>query len=240
MLLVLDNCEHVVDAAAAAVEELTEACRELRVLATSREALAIDGEFVIPVRPLDPTTRRSSCSSYEREASGAPVSASQRTVARQICRRLDGLPLAIELAADEVHPGTPCDRRCTRRPLLAALRWSSPWCRPPSDDARRRVEWSYQLLSPERSASSNGSRCFPAGFELDAVRHVAAVHGLAPSDAPDLIATLVRKSTVEADLDAPTVRYRLLETVRAFAIEARDRVARPNVRPRRRPSGWRP
>ena len=208
------------DAAAAAVEELTDACRELRVLATSREALAIDGEFVIPVRPLDPNDDALELFELRARASGAPVSASQRTIARQICQRLDGLPLAIELAAARVSTlGLPAivDALDDRFWLLSGGRRHGV---DRHQTMRATVEWSYQLLSPDEQRLLEWLAMFPGGFELDAVRHVAAVHALEPSEAPDLIATLVRKSMVEADLDAPTVRYRLLETVRAFAIEA--------------------
>jgi hypothetical protein len=85
---------------------------------------------------------------------------------------------------------------------------------------RATVEWSYQLLDRDAQRLLEWLAMFPGGFELDAVRHVAAVHELEPSAAPDLIGSLVRKSMVEADLGATVVRYRLLETVRAFSLEA--------------------
>jgi predicted ATPase len=218
--LVIDNCEHIIEGVAAAVEQLTDECRGLRVLATSREALAIEGEFVIPVRPLDPDGDALELFEVRARAGGAPIGPDQRPLARQICERLDGLPLAIELAAARVPTlGLPAivDALDDRFWLLSGGRRRGV---DRHQTMRATVEWSYQLLDDDERRLLEWLAMFPGGFELDAVRHIAAVHHLEPSAAPDLIASLVRKSMVEADLDAPVVRYRLLETVRAFAIEA--------------------
>jgi predicted ATPase/class 3 adenylate cyclase len=220
VLLVLDNCEHVIDAAADAVRQLTELGRDLRVLATSREQLAVDGEYVLPVRPLDPDREAVELFELRAQACGAPLSSSQRSIARQICQRLDGLPLAIELAAARV-PGLGLtaivDALDDRFALLAGGR---------RHDADRHqtlwatVEWSYQLLDDDARRLLEWLAMFPGGFELDAVRHTASLHELEPSAAPDLIGSLVRKSMVEADLGSSVVRYRLLETIRDFALDA--------------------
>ena len=85
---------------------------------------------------------------------------------------------------------------------------------------RATVEWSHQLLEPELQRLFEWMAMFPGGFELDAARYVAELHGLAPNSVLDLVGSLVRKSMVEADIGAPVVRYHLLETVRAFALEA--------------------
>jgi predicted ATPase/class 3 adenylate cyclase len=219
-VLVLDNCEHLVDAAADAVDQLTEACRDLRVVATSREPLEIDGEFVIPVRPLDPEDEALELFELRASAVGAPLRASQRELARQICRRLDGLPLAIELAAARVPTlglSAIVDALDDRFWLLSGGRRAAG---DRHHTMRATVGWSYQLLEPEARRLLEWMATFPGGFELDAVRHVAAMQGLEPAAAPDVIGSLVRKSMVEADLSAPVVRYHLLETVRAYALEA--------------------
>jgi predicted ATPase/class 3 adenylate cyclase len=220
VLLVLDNCEHVIDAAAHAVERLTDICRDLRVVITSREPLAVDGEFVVPVRPLDPDDEALDLFELRAKAVGAPLRPAQRDLARQICRRLDGLPLAIELAAARVPTlglAAIFDALDDRFWLLSG---GSRRTGDRHQTMRATIGWSYQLLEPEAQRLLEWLAMFPGGFELDAVRHIAAAQGLEPSAGPDVIGSLVRKSMVEADLGVPVVRYRLLETVRAFAVEA--------------------
>jgi predicted ATPase/class 3 adenylate cyclase len=219
-LLVLDNCEHVVDRAADAVEQLTESVRSLRILVTTREAMSIEGEFVIPVRPLDPRSEALELFELRANAVGAPMNGEQRELAVRICERLDGLPLAIELAAARVPTlGLPAivEGLDDRFWLLSGGRQRGG---DRHQTMRATVGWSYQLLDEAERRLLEWLAMFPGGFELDAVRHVASVHGLEPSMAPDLVGSLVRKSMVEADIGAPIVRYRLLETVRAFALDA--------------------
>jgi predicted ATPase/class 3 adenylate cyclase len=220
VLLVLDNCEQVIDAAARAVRQLTGLGLDLRVLATSREPLDIDGEFVVPVRPLDPGGDALELFELRALACGAPLTAGQRPITRQICERLDGLPLAIELAAARVPAlglAAIVDALDDRFSLLSGGRRHDI---DRHQTLRATVEWSYQLLDDDARRLLEWLAMFPGGFELDAVRHTASVHRLEPSAAPDLIGSLVRKSMVEADLGTSVVRYRLLETVRAFALEA--------------------
>jgi predicted ATPase/class 3 adenylate cyclase len=219
VLLVVDNCEHVIDAAAAAIEQLTDVCREVRVLATSREALAIDGELVVPVRPLDPSSHALELFELRARSLGAPIEPDERELARQICERLDGLPLAIELAVARVPAlglAAILDALDDRFWLLSDGRRHGV---DRHQTMRATVEWSYQLLEPIAQRLLEWLAVFSGGFELDAVRHVAAQHGLEPSDAPDLIGSLVGKSMVEADRGSPVMRYRLLESVRVFAIQ---------------------
>jgi len=219
VLLVIDNCEHVIDAAAAAIGQLTNVCRDVRVVATSREALAVDGEFVVPVRPLDPNGDGLELFELRARALGAPIEADQRDLARQICERLDGLPLAIELAAARVPAlglSAIVDALDDRFWLLSDGRRHGV---DRHQTMRATVEWSYQLLEPTAQRLLEWMAVFSGGFELDAVRHVAAQHELEPSDAPDLVGSLVSKSMVEADRGSAVLRYRLLETVRVFAIQ---------------------
>ena len=220
VVLVLDNCEHVIEAAAEAAEQLTEACRNLHIVATSREPLGVEGEYVVPIRPLDPDGDALELFEARAEASGAPLDASQRPLARHICERLDGLPLAIELAAARVATlGLPAivDALDDRFWLLSGGRRRVV---DRHQTMRATVEWSYQLLEPELQRLLEWMAMFPGGFELDAARHVAEIHGLEPYTVLDLVASLVRKSMLEADIGAAVVRYHLLETVRAFALEA--------------------
>ncbi len=220
VVLVLDNCEHVIEAAAEAAEQLTEACRNLHIIATSREPLGIEGEYVVPIRPLKPDAAALELFESRANASGAQLEPSQRSLARHICERLDGLPLAIELAAARVASlGLPAivDALDDRFWLLSGGRRRAV---DRHQTMRATVEWSHQLLEPELQRLFEWMAVFPGGFELDAARHVAELHGLEPNGVLDLVGSLVRKSMVEADIGAPVVRYHLLETVRAFALEA--------------------
>jgi len=208
-LLVLDNCEHRVDAAAALAARLLGACPGLRILATSREALAISGERLYPIPPL-PMSAQSPESSpavrlfAERAAAVRPdftLDAANTPVVVEICRRLDGLPLAVELAAarmralDAAQIAARLDDRFT---LLAGSDRTAP--------ARHRtleavIAWSWELLSePERALAMRMS-VYPGGVGLDRVDDVGVLAGL------------IDKSLVERDGD----RYRMLETIRSYA-----------------------
>ena len=222
VLLVLDNCEHVLDAVAAVVDVLAAECPQLRILSTSREPLAVDGERVIAVRPLDPASDAADLFEERAVAGGATVDALQRPLIREICQRLDGLPLAIELAAARVKSlGIPAiaaalDDRFT---LLAADRRRG--------EHRHRtmhanIDWSYQLLDGNEQQLFRWLAVFCGGFELAAVRDVVRHLGVPASSVTDLLGSLVRTSVLEVEGHPDGVRYRMLESFRAFALEALD------------------
>ena len=222
-LLVLDNCEHVVERAAEIVDELTARCPHLSVLATSREMLDVEGERVVAVAPLEPEGAAVELFRQRAAATGADLGAVSGPSMAELCRRLDGLPLAIELAAAWTATlGLPAilDGLDDRLDILRAGPRRA-------DDRhgtmRATIEWSYRLLEADEQRLFCWLAVFPGGAELDAVdpRRRPARHrrrrGRRTASA--------RWSTrawwcMEADEHGG--RFRMLETVRAFALERLD------------------
>ncbi|MET7484642.1 BTAD domain-containing putative transcriptional regulator [Streptomyces sp. NPDC005538] len=221
MLIVLDNCEHVVGAAARLVEALLERCPELTVLATSREPLGVPGELLRPVEPLpDPVALRLLADRGAAARPGFTVEDDPEACA-EICRRLDGLPLAIELAAARLRMLTPrqiADRLDDRFRLLTS---GSRTLLPRQQTLRAVVDWSWDLLDEEERDVLRTLSVFAGGCELAAAE---AVCGPAAFEA---LGSLVDKSLVVA---APSgdgeMRYRLLETVAEYAGERLDEAGR--------------
>ncbi|MER6107630.1 AfsR/SARP family transcriptional regulator [Streptomyces hirsutus] len=221
MLLVLDNCEHVVDAAARLVETLLERCPGLTVLATSREPLGVPGEVLRPVEPLpEPVALRLLADRGAAARPGFRVDDDPEACA-EICHRLDGLPLAIELAAARLRMLTPrqiADRLDDRFRLLTS---GSRTVRPRQQTLRAVVDWSWDLLDDGERDVLRRLSVFAGGCDLAAAE---AVCGPAVLDA---LGSLVDKSLVVA---APSgdravgdeMRYRLLETVAEYASERLD------------------
>ncbi|MCT9082826.1 ATP-binding protein, partial [Streptomyces fulvoviolaceus] len=221
MLIVLDNCEHVVDAAARLVEELLERCPGLTVLATSREPLGVPGELLRPVEPLpEPVALRLLADRGAAARPGFRVEDDPEACA-EICRRLDGLPLAIELAAARLRMLTPrqiADRLDDRFRLLTS---GSRTVLPRQQTLRAVVDWSWELLDEGERDVLPRLSVFAGGCDLAAAE---AVCGPAVLDA---LGSLVDKSLVVA---APSgdgaMRYRLLETVAEYAGERLDEAGR--------------
>ncbi|MET9156877.1 BTAD domain-containing putative transcriptional regulator [Streptomyces parvulus] len=224
MLIVLDNCEHVVDAAARLTEELLARCPHLTVLATSREPLGVPGESLRPVEPLpEPAALRLLADRGAAARPGFRPDADEDTAAAcaEICRRLDGLPLAIELAAARLRMLTPrqiADRLDDRFRLLSS---GSRTVLPRQQTLRAVVDWSWDLLdAPEREVLGRLS-VFAGGCDLTAAEAVCGPAAL------DALGSLVDKSLVVAApvTDRQTgeeMRYRLLETVAEYAGERLD------------------
>ncbi|MDF9814674.1 BTAD domain-containing putative transcriptional regulator [Streptomyces sp. SPB162] len=234
LLLVLDNCEHVIGAAAELAAELLGACPGVTVLATSREPLGVPGETVRPVEPLSPTTAHRLFA--ERAAAVRPGFDTEQDVAAvdEICRRLDGLPLAIELAAARLRMLSPrqiADRLDNRFRLLTS---GSRTLLPRQQTLRAVVDWSWDLLSEKEHAALRSLSVFAGGWTLAAAE--AVVGG---DDVIELIGQLVDKSLVVATQPGKRqengaesrdirpedgVRYRFLETIHEYAAErARER-----------------
>lgn len=223
-LLVFDNCEHVVEGCAALIETLLRACPALGVLATSREPLRVPGEATLAVPPLavpSDDDARTDCAAVElfveRASAALPTFAlddANAVLVAHICRRLDGIPLAIEFAAARLRSlplEVITDRLDDRLALLTSGTRTAP--------ARHRtlravIEWSHDLLTHGERAALAQLAVFAGGFTLHAAEHVVA------ADEPvlDLVASLVEKSLVMAD-PAERDRFRLLDVVRAFALE---------------------
>ncbi|GGT06532.1 AfsR family transcriptional regulator [Streptomyces tanashiensis] len=214
LLLVLDNCEHLIDAAAALAETLLTHCPQLRILATSREPLGVPGESVRPVEPLppDPAHRlfaeraRTVRPSFDLARDGGEA-------VDEICRRLDGLPLAIELAAARLRLLTPrqiADRLDDRFLLLTS---GSRTVLPRQQTLRAVVDWSWDLLDPAERTLLRQVSVFAGGWDL------AAAEALSPY-AADALGALVDKSLVVATpTEGGEMRYRLLETIHEYATE---------------------
>ena len=221
-LLVLDNCEHVLDRAAAITDRLAADCRGLRVLATSREPLLIPGEFVVAVHGLVADGDAEELFAQRAAAAGAPIDPALRPVVTRICERLDGLPLAIELAAARVPMfGLHAVEALLDHPfdvLVTRLR---------GGDARHRtmraaIDWSYRLLDAEERRLLEWLAVFRGGFELDAALDIAGRLGHLGLGGADHLDSLVRKSMIEIDDCTCHTRYRLVESIRAFALEQLD------------------
>jgi predicted ATPase/DNA-binding SARP family transcriptional activator len=229
-MVVLDNCEHLVDACASLVESLLVSCGRLRVLATSREPLAVPGEVQLTVPPLDippldaaPNElpaydavrlfidrARSALPSFTLDAAAAPH-------VGRICRQLDGIPLAIELAATRV-------RTLPVSEIAARLgdRFSLLTTGPRTAEARQQtlraaVDWSHQLLTEPERVLFRRLSVFRGGWNLDAAEQVCADAGIDQNQIVGLLTNLVDRSLVVTDHDE-RARFRMLETLRHYAL----------------------
>ncbi|MGW2933570.1 BTAD domain-containing putative transcriptional regulator [Streptomyces sp. NPDC001156] len=216
-LLILDNCEHVIDAAAELAETLLTHCPGLTILATSREPLGVPGEAVRPVEPLPPDPARRLF--LERAAAVRPDAHAvhDQAAVDEICRRLDGLPLAIELAAARLRMLTPrqiADRLDDRFRLLTS---GSRTVLPRQQTLRAVVDWSWDLLDERERNVLREVSVFAGGWDL------AAAEAVCTGSAAELIGSLVDKSLIvatpyEGDGSAG-MRYRMLETIHEYATE---------------------
>jgi predicted ATPase/DNA-binding SARP family transcriptional activator len=235
VLMVVDNCEHVLAAAATLVDALLRACPDLTILATSREPLRVPGEVVFRVPSLtipdpDAPLAPDELLGYEavrlfvdRAAAAAPFVLDKENAAdvARICVRLDGLPLALELAAGRLGAlgaGVVAERLDDRFRVLRAGSHAAPTRQ---QTLLATLQWSHDLLEPDEQLLFRRLTVFAGGFDLDAVEEVCAGEGLERSDVVDVLARLVEKSLVAPVDAAPQRRYRLLETVRLYA---RDRL----------------
>ncbi|MCX2178936.1 winged helix-turn-helix domain-containing protein [Streptomyces sp. SKN60] len=223
LLLVLDNCEHVIDGAAALAETLLTHCPGLRILATSREPLGVPGEAVRPVEPLPPTPAHRLFAERARAVRPGFRAEDDLPAVDEICRRLDGLPLAIELAAARLRLLTPrqiADRLDDRFQLLTS---GSRTVLPRQQTLRAVVDWSWELLDRAERDLLRQVSVFAGGWDLAAAEALNPAAPGAPAPAPDtvgVLGSLVEKSLVVA---SPTedgeMRYRLLETIHEYAAE---------------------
>ncbi|NGY63606.1 AfsR/SARP family transcriptional regulator [Lentzea sp. NEAU-D13] len=222
-LLVLDNCEHLISSAAEFTTELLRRVPNLRVLATSREPLAIDGESLYPVGPLSVPNGQADVSGFgavrlflDRASAVKPgflLDESTVDDVRQICRGLDGMPLALELAAARLRSMTV--RQITQRldDRFRLLTSGSRTALPRQRTLRAVVEWSWDLLTEEELRLARRISVFPAGADLAAIEQVCV------EDSLYVLTSLVEKSIVDViELDAEP-RYRMLETIRVYAAE---------------------
>jgi predicted ATPase/DNA-binding winged helix-turn-helix (wHTH) protein len=234
MLLVLDSCEHVIEAAAALAEEAFNRAPGVHVLATSREPLRAEGERVQRLLPLEVPPSPSKLTADEAiDFSAVQLFVERATassdefrltddnavVIADICRRLDGIALAIELAAGRVDvlgvQGLAA-RLDDRFKLLTRGRRTAL---PRHQTLGATLDWSYELLPEAERVTLRRLAVFAGRFTLEAANAVASDAKMSASDVTDCVANLVAKSLVNADVGGATVHYRLLETTRAYAIE---------------------
>ncbi len=230
LLLVLDNCEHLLEACAVLCDALLRACSQLRILATSRQPLGVEGETTLAVPPLSVAQSGRELRSPGRAAGDAAELFAQRAAAAlpgftvtaenvamvaEVCRRLDGIPLAIELAAARLRALTVeqiLDRLDDRLRLLTGGGRAGL---PRQRTLRATVEWSHDLLCEQERVLWRRLAAFPASFALDAAEAVCAGGSLPAGEVVSGVADLTEKSMLVRD--GP--RHRLLETLRAYARE---------------------
>jgi len=250
LLLVLDNCEHLIEAVAKLTEVLLRAGPQLRILATSRERLGIDGETPQAVPPLltpDPGRpgRPGEAAFYEAVAlfvdraravlPGFELTEGNLAAVVQICHRLDGLSLAIELAAARLRVLSPEQVNARLGDRLALLTGGSRVEATRQQTLRACVGWSFDLCTPSEQRLWARLSAFVGGFEQDAVEGVCTGADLAGADLPELLAALVTKSVLVGEEHGGVSRYRMLENIRLYGTERlRAAGAEPGLRRRHR------
>ncbi|WP_308293512.1 BTAD domain-containing putative transcriptional regulator [Streptomyces sp. RM72] len=244
LLLLLDNCEHVAGAVAALVLRLLRAAPGLTVLATSRHRLGVPGEHILTVPCLTLPEPGAACDArqppersesvrllVQRAAASAPafgITPRNRAAVAQLCRRLDGIPLAIELAAVRLGAMTAeemLERLDDRFRVL---------CLPgmPGTETRYQhtlrgvIDWSHTLCTPQERLLWARLSVFSGGFDLSAAEAVCAGEGVGREEILDLLAALVDKSLVAVDSTGPRARYSMLETIRQYGLERLGELSR--------------
>jgi predicted ATPase/class 3 adenylate cyclase len=232
LLLVLDNCEHLLSAVAGVADALAQRCAGVSVLATSREGLALGGEQLVAVPSLgvpaehadrDTLSRadavRLFCDRAHDAKSDFALTERNAGAIAQLCRRLDGIPLAIELAAARVRSLTPDDLVARLDQRFRLLTRGSRAALERHQTLRNTIDWSYDLLTDtERDALARLS-VFAGGCDLAAAEAILVGGAIDRADVVDLLSQLVDKSLVVVDDDEFGTRYRLLETIRQYAQE---------------------
>ena len=230
LLLGLDNCEHLLSACADLGDAILRRCPGVRILATSREGLGLEGEVLYPVRSLSLPDRRTIPAEIVAQSEAVQlfnvraravlpdfeVTDRNAQAVAHLCQRLDGIPLAIELAASRVN-ALPVEEMATRlddrfRLLTGGRRTALPR----HQTLRAAMDWSYDLLSEAERAMLRRLSVFAGGWTIEAAEAVCSGQGVGAADALDLLTRLVNKSLVVAEEHSGKGRYRFLETVRQY------------------------
>jgi len=235
LLLVLDNCEHLLEAAAVLADVLQRSCERLVILATSREGLGIEGERLVPVPPLAVPGTDADLTGIaqaeavrlfaERAAAVKPeftVTAENAAPLAAVVRRLDGIALAIELAAARIAAMTPAELARRLERSFAVLGAGRRGTLPHHQTLRATIDWSYRLLAEPEQRLLARLAVFPAGCTLEAAETVCGGEGIDPDTVFQLLANLVARSLVVTEEHGPQTRYRLLETIRQYGEERLD------------------
>jgi predicted ATPase len=234
LLLVVDNCEHLLSACAELADALVRACSTLRILATSQEPLGVPGEAVWRVPSLSvpsagrlsPVDHLMQCESVrlfvERATFSQPgftLTDSNAAAVVQVCRRLDGIPLAIELAAARVKVLTVEQIAARLDNRFRLLTGGSQRGLPRQRTLRAAMDWSYGLLSEKERAVLQRLSTFAGGWTLEAAEAVCSGNGIEAADVLDLLTQLVDKSLVAVETQGEEARYRHPETVRQYSLD---------------------
>jgi predicted ATPase len=232
-LIILDNCEHLIDAAAKLADLVGRMCPKVTLLATSREPLGVDGEEIlrVPSLSLPPADAETAAelagfdavdlfvSRARSHDKGFALADSTAPLVASVCRRLDGIPLAIELAAARLTSMSLKDLHDRLDQRFRLLTGGSRNALPRQQTLGAMVAWSYDLLNDAERAVLRRLTVFVDGFTLDAVEAVCAIGTVDAFDLPDLLGSLVNKSLVTTERVDDLLRYRLLETIRQYVAE---------------------
>jgi predicted ATPase len=221
LLLIFDNCEHVVETVASLVAAILANSQDVRIVATSRQALRISGEEPVRIPSLDVTAAIALFVSRATTADRSFVLTDDTApIVAEICRHLDGIPLAIELAAARVKVLSVPHLAEHLNERFKILTGGSRDALPRQKTLRALLDWSYDLLTPQEQLLFARLGIFAGGFSLDAATSVCG--GLDEVDVLDLLGSLTDKSLVVADTSGERERYRLLESTAAYALEKLD------------------
>jgi predicted ATPase len=232
LLVVLDNCEHLLDAVAGVLDAIARRCSRVAVLATSREGLALAGEQIVAVPSLglpaqdaagDAIGRADACRLFCDRAHDAKsdfaLSDDNAEAVALLCRRLDGIPLAIELAAARVRSLPPDALVARLDQRFRLLTRGSRAALERHQTLRNTIDWSYDLLDPTERETLDRLSVFAGGCDLAAAEAVVSGGLLEALDVAEVLSQLVEKSLVGVDDSGGGLRYRLLETIRQYAQE---------------------
>ena len=232
LLLILDNCEHLIETCAQICDSLLHACPNLYILASSREALGVDGENSYHVPSLSLPDSQSGLAAIEgaesvklfmdRASAVLPefeLNQSNASSIAQICRRLDGIPLAIELAASRVKLLSVEQIASRLDDAFHLLTGGSRTALPRQQTLRALIDWSYNLLSEPEKILFRRLAVFAGGWTMEAAEAVCSRDGIEPGDVLDLMANLVDKSLIVVTREGTESRYRRLEIIRQYARE---------------------
>jgi len=244
LLIILDSCEHVIEAVALLAEQLYQETEQIYLLTTSRELLKVEGEHCCQVLPLDfpPDGSEQTANAVLRypavqlfvrrvaaRAGGVVLTDEEAPVVAEMCRKLDGMPLAIELAAGQVAAlglKNTVSRLVSR---LELLKLSHRTTVPRHRTLKATLDWSYNLLSDAERIVLRRIAPFVGHFTLEGARHVAGELGAGAGEIIDAIAGLVEKSLIATRIDETQAQYRLLDTTRAYALQKLEEHAEVDV-----------
>ena len=234
MLLVLDNCEHVLAAAASVAAAILRHCPNMRIVATSRESLGITGEsvFQMPTLPVpqpsatltaEAALRSDAVRLFAERAADAlgsfTLSDDDAQAVATICRRLDGVPLATELAAARLRMLKPAEIAVRLENVFKLLTGGSRSALPRQQTLRATIDWSYSLLTQPEQIVLQRLSVFADGCSAEGATAVAGADGIDPDEVFDVVGSLVAKSLMVAECGGAATRYRMLETTRQYAAE---------------------